>query len=72
MIVGIRNESIEDKLKRHKKEAEDSIEAWKNELEFAQNKGNDAEYVRYQAYCEFMIKTWENTLKELEKLLLVS
>lgn len=72
MIVGIGNESIEDKLKRHKKEAEDSIEAWKSELKFAQNKGHDEEYVRYQAYCEFMIRTWENTLTELEKLLLVS
>lgn len=72
MIVGIRNESIEEKLKRHKKESEDSIKAWENELEFAQSQGNDEKYVRYQAYCEFMIRTWENTLAELDKLLSVS
>lgn len=68
MIVGLENERILDKLKKHKKEAIESIEVWKNELKFAITKEDDEEYKRYQVHCKFMIRTWENTLKELEKL----
>ena len=61
MIVGIRNEDISTKIKRHKKEALEQINAWKNELEFALTK-DDADYKMYQNYCDFMFQTWENTL----------
>lgn len=69
MIVGIRNESIENEIRRHKSEAEENLKAWKKELKFAQSKGDDIEYIKYKKYCEIMIKMWENTLKELDELL---
>lgn len=61
MTIGEREESIEEKVKRHTKEAEAKIDGWNRELQYAINQKDS----QYQSYCEFMIKIWNNTLEQL-------
>jgi hypothetical protein len=63
MKVGERGERVEEKRKRHIKEAEDDINGWERELQFA------IEYkdAKYEKYCKFMISVWKKTLVSLEK-----
>ena len=62
MIIGQRNESVEEKNKRHIKEMVEEIEGWKNELDFAKKKCDE----NYKDYCITMIKICENTITSLE------
>ena len=63
MTIGNREESVEEKRKRHIKEAQTQIVGWKNELQYAIDRKN----IDYKKYCNFMIKSWENTLKQLNE-----
>ena len=65
MIVGKREETIMERIKRHTKEAEQQIECWENELAYAQTQ-DDEEGRKYQEHCEFMIQVWKNTLEKLK------
>lgn len=67
MIIGKREENVIEKMHRHKEETKEQIKGWKAELELVMEKDGE-EYKKYQSYCEFMIKIWENTLEELNKL----
>ena len=63
MTIGEREESIEEKVKRHTKEAEAKIDDWNSELQYAINHKDSKD----EAYCELMIKIWNNTLEQLNK-----
>lgn len=63
MVVGQRNETVEEKTIRHIKEMETEIEGWKNELDFAKKKCNKI----HEDYCITRIKICENTIIKLEE-----
>ena len=65
MIVGKREEPFYDKVKRHIKECEEEKNGWEKEFQYA-IKTNDESY---KNYCNFMIKTLDNTIYELNKYL---
>lgn len=65
MIIGQRDESVEDKNKRHIKEMEEDIEGWKGELEYAKKKCDK----KYETYCVAMITICKNTIAELKNFL---
>ena len=50
MVVGKREETLQEKNLRHIKEMEEDIEGWKNELDFAKK---TREYVKFLHICEF-------------------
>lgn len=62
MVVGQRDETLQEKNLRHIKEMKIDIEAWKNELNFARKKSDKT----YEKYCITLIKICENTITNLE------
>lgn len=63
MVVGKREETLQEKNLRHIKEMEEDIEGWKNELDFAKKR----EDKMYEKYCKMMIQICQNTIDELKK-----
>lgn len=63
MIVGSREESVEEKRKRHMKEMKDENEGWRRELENAIKRNDN----KFAEYCKLMIDITENTYNALEK-----
>ena len=64
MIVGQRDETLEDKYLHHIKEMEIDIKGWKKELAFAKKKSDKI----YECYCITMIKICKNTILSLADL----
>ena len=62
MIIGKRDESSEEKTKRHIKECEDDKIGWEYELEHAIKTNN----VEYEKHCKAMIQIMTNTLNKFE------
>lgn len=62
MVVGDKNETLEEKNSRHIKEMESDIKGWKYESEHAKKMLDNT----YEKYCEIMIKICENTIRELQ------
>lgn len=63
MVVGHRDETLQEKNLRHMKEMEVDIEGWKKELEFAKKISDKM----YENYCMIMIQICENTISRLEE-----
>lgn len=63
MIVGSRDETIEEKRIRHMREAREQIEGWSKEMLFAKEKSDSS----YEKYCELMIQILKNTIKNIEE-----
>lgn len=63
MVVGQRDETIEEKTIRHYKEMKNDIEGWENELQIAKKLQDK----KYEKFCVEMIQICENTILHLEK-----
>lgn len=62
MIIGNREESLEQKKERHIKETLEEKSGWENELEFAQKTGNS----EYEEFCNMRIKIADFVLECLK------
>lgn len=64
----LKREMVREKYLKHRKEAIESIQGWKDELNIAE-KYHEKEDIEYQQHCIFMIQIWENTLNRLDSLI---
>lgn len=63
MVVGKREESVEEKRVRHIKEMTEMEAGWERELLYAVGHEDS----KYEKYCRFMIQVCKNTLSSLKK-----
>lgn len=63
MVVGQRDETLQEKNFRHIKEMEADIEGWKRELDLAMEISDKV----YEDYCTIMIQICENTIFRLKE-----
>lgn len=64
MIIGKRDETLQEKNLRHITEMRADIQGWESELDYAKEKSDEM----YEKYCYEMIIICQNTLSRLEEL----